>query len=714
MKKYFKTIMYLGIIKKIILIIIVLSSNSLIAQVDRSIPDPGPAPEIKFKTPITKKLDNNLTLMIVVDSKLPTASATLIIDNPPILSKDKSGVKSLLSSSLGKGNNFQNKDEFIEEKDFMGSFINYNSNGGSMSSLSRYFDRTLTMFAQGALYPVFLNEEFEKEKSKLIEGLKVDEKNASTIARRVENVLAFGNGHPQSEYTTQESVSNIVIDDISNFYSTYFRPNNAYLVVLGDVDVDKTIEIAEELFGEWENSENLNSLFEGESINSFIEPTVSDKITIHVVDVPNSANVEVTFQNIIQRSLADNSYFSANIANRVLGARPESRLESVIREDMGYAYYARSILPANSDTKTKFQARTTVRDEVVDSAVVEIYNQLKKMSNIPITDEELENAKSGYFGSFAMSMEDPVTIANQALNIRTENLPEDFYNTFLENINKVSKEEIIQSSKEFILADNAQIVITGKVGNILEKIESIDIDNKDIQVFYHDEYGNITEKPDYSVDSSITVESIIGNYIDLIGGKDRLEKVESIQIRGSANLNMQGQSFVLEFYSLKNNQNQSISTVTAGGMEVQKSVFNKYQGYNVVNGQRMPLSEGELEQAIINSALFSELNYDYDLIELVGTSTIDDQKVYEVKITENKTEYYSIETGLKLKEVETQEVDGNQLVVETTIKEYEEVDGVLIPSEINQVTPGLPIPGGITIKFSSIKLDVKTSDSDFN
>ena len=115
----------------------------------------------------------------------------------------------------------------------MGSFINYNSNGGSMSSLSRYFDRTLTMFAQGALYPVFTNEEFEKEKSKLIEGLKVDEKNASTIARRVENVLAFGNGHPQSEYTTQESVSNVVIDDISNFYDTYFRPNNAYLVVLG-------------------------------------------------------------------------------------------------------------------------------------------------------------------------------------------------------------------------------------------------------------------------------------------------------------------------------------------------------------------------------------------------------------------------------------------------------------------------------------------------
>ena len=177
---------------------------------------------------------------------------------------------------------------------------------------------------------------------------------------------------------------------------------------------------------------------------------------------------------------------------------------------------------------------------------------------------------------------------------------------------------------------------------------------------------------------------------------------------------MQGQSFVLEFYSLKNNQNQSLSTVTAGGMVVQKSVFNKYQGYNEVNGQRMPLTDSELEQAIINSALFSELNYDFSAIELIGTSNVDDQKVYEIKITDNKTEYYSIESGLKLKEVESTEVEGNIISVETTIKEYEEVDGIMIPSEINQITPGLPIPGGITINFNTIKLNVKTSDSDFN
>ena len=714
MKKVIKKFMASEIIKKLILTLIVLISNMSGAQIDRSVPDPEPAPEIKFRSPITKKLNNNLTLMIVVDNKLPKASATLIIDNPPILSKDKSGIRSLLSSSLGKGNKYQTKDEFIEEKDFMGSSINYNSSGGSLSSLSRYFERTLTMFAQGAFYPEFNEEEFDKEKTKLIESLKVNEKNASTIARRVEDIIAFGTNHPRSEYTTQESVSKIELSDVSNFYKTYFKPNNAYLVILGDVDVDRTIQFTEDLFGGWENSKSLDNLFGKNSVNSFDEPEISDKITIHVVDVPNSANVEVTFQNIISRTLKDDSYFSANIANRVLGARPESRLESVIREDKGFAYYARSIMPSSSETKTKFQARTTVRDEVVDSAVVEIYNQLKKMSNSPITDEELENAKSGYFGSFAMSMENPVTIANQALNIRTENLPDNFYSTFLENINKVSKEEIINSSKEFVLADNSQIIITGKVGNIINNIENIYINGNKIPVFYHDEYGNITDKPDYSVDSSITAESIINRYINSIGGKDNLEDVQSIELNGSADLNMQGQSFKLEFYSLKNNQNQSLSTVSAGGMQVQKSVFNKDQGYNVVNGQKVILSEDELEKALTDSELFSELSYDYEIVELVGSSTIDDQKVYEIKISDNNTEYYSIETGLKVKEVETQLIDGNQIIIETTIKEYQEVNGVLIPSEINQVTPALPIPGGITIKFNTIELNVESSDSDFN
>ena len=714
MKKNLKILVMIGLCKKLVVLSMLVLSSSLIGQIDRSMPEAGPAPEIEFKEPYTTKLSNNLTLMVVVNDKLPTASATLIIDNPPILEGDKSGVKDLVTSNMGKGNKFQSKDEFIEEKDFMGSFISYNSSGGSISSLSRYFERTMTMFAQGALYPIFSDEEFEKEKTKLTEALKIDEKNAASIARRVENIVAYKKDHPRSEYTTEASVSNINITDIDNFYKSYFKPNNAYLVVIGDVNLEGTIALSKKLFEDWKYSNELDKMFGEGSINNFEEPEVSDKTTIHIVDVPNATNVEISFQNIIDRKTSDSDYFSGTVANRVLGAGPESRLFSIIREEKGFAYGAYSGLPTSSKTKTKFVARTTVRTEVADSAIVEMHNQLRIMRDNPITDEELSNVKSGYFGEFAMSIENPITIANQALSIRSENLPEDFYKTFLSNLNTVSKDDVMQSSKKFFLIDNAQIVVTGKINDILDNLESIYLDENKIDVIYYDAFGEVIEKPDYSVDASVSVENIINKYIDLIGGKDKLEKVESIEIKGNANLNMQGQSFVLEFYSLKNNQNQSLATVTAGGMVVQRSVFNKYQGYNEVNGQRIPLADAELEQAIINSALFSELNYDFSTIELVGTAVVDDQKAYEIKITDNKTEYYSIESGLKIKEVEIQEIEGNQLSIETTIKEYEEVEGILVPNEINQVTPTLPIPGGITIKFNNIKLNVKTSDSDFN
>ena len=714
MKNKLNKLVMIGLYKKVVVLFILALSSSLSGQVDRSIPEAGPAPVIEFKEPFTTKLSNNLTLMIVVNDKLPTASATLIIDNPPILESDKSGMKSLVTSNMGKGNKFQSKNEFIEEKDFMGSFISYNSSGGSFSSLSRYFERTMTMFAQGALYPIFSDEEFVKEKTKLTEALKIDEKNAASIARRVENIVAYKKGHPRSEYVTEASVASIEMTDIDNFYKSYFKPNNAYLVVIGDVNMDKTISLSKELFEGWQYSNELDKMFGEGSVNDFVDPEISEKTTIHVVDVPNSANVEISFQNIIDRKTSDADYFSGTVANRVLGAGPESRLFSVIREEKGYAYGAYSGLPTSSKSKTKFQARTTVRTEVADSAIVEMHNQLKIMRDDPITDEELSNVKSGYFGSFAMSMEESSTIANQALSIRSENLPTDFYKTFLSNLNKVSKDDVMDSSKKFFLIDNAQIVVTGKINDIIENLENIYLDNNKIDVIYHDEFGNITQRPDYSVSDDVTTESIINNYLDLIGGKDKLEEVKSIEIKGNANLNMQGQSLVLEFYSLKNNQNQSLATVTAGGMVVQKSVFNKYQGYNEVNGQKMPITDTELEQAIINSALFTELNYDYSTMELVGTSIVNEEKAYEVKVTDNKTEYYSIESGLKVKEVETSEVEGNQMSVETTINEYEEVDGILIPSEINLVTPGMPIPGGITIKFGNIKLNVKTSDSDFN
>ena len=707
MEKILNNIFKIKIVNNIILILAIIFTGSLYSQLDRSIvPESGPSPEIFFGKPQTFKLENGLTVLVVENNKLPRASASLSFDNPLIYEGEVAGVSSILAEMIGNGTQSISKENFIEEVDYMGASVSVTGSGAFAGSLKRYFPRVLELMASAVLEPLLTQEEFDNQKNLIKESLKTSDKDVSTAASRVQDLITYGPEHPNGEFISQESLDKATLKDAIDFYNNYSSPNNAYLVIIGDINFEKVKSKVTELFSSWESKEV--------SSESFPQPESPNETEIIFVDMPNGVQSVVSIMNTVDFNKKESDYFSALVANRILGGGGAGRLFNNLREDKGWTYGSYSGISESDKTKGIVIAQAQVRNEVVDSAAVELLMELDKMRNTLVTDEEINSAKAKYTGNFVMSLEDPSTIAGIALNIITEDLPEDYYNSFLENINNVSKEDIQKASQNYFTPNKTRIFITGKGSEILEKVENIQYNGKELSIRYFDKFANEIQRPDYSVSTDVSVEGIISNYIDSIGGRDRLENVESIEVTGNANLNMQGQSFVLEFYSLKNNQNQSLATVTAGGMVVQKSVFNKYQGYNEVNGQRIPLSDSELESAIIDSALFSELNYDFSTIELIGTSVVNDEKVYEIKITDNKTEYYSIESGLKVKEIETTEVEGNQIVVETTVNEYEEVDGVLIPSEINQVTPALPIPGGITIKFSKIKLDVKTSDSDFN
>ena len=707
MEKILNNIFKIKIVKNIILILAIVFTGSLYSQLDRSIvPESGPSPEIFFGKPQTFKLENGLTVLVVENNKLPRASASLSFDNPLIYEGEVAGVSSILAEMIGNGTQSISKEDFIEEVDYMGASVSVTGSGAFAGSLKRYFPRVLELMASAVLEPLLTQEEFDNQKNLIKESLKTSDKDVSTAASRVQDLITYGSQHPNGEFISQESLDRATLKDAIDFYNNYSSPSNAYLVIIGDIEFEEVKSKITELFSSWESKEVTSE--------SFPQPESPSETEIIFVDMPNGVQSVVSVMNTVDFNKKESDYFSALVANRILGGGGAGRLFNNLREDKGWTYGSYSGISESDKTKGIVIAQAQVRNEVVDSAAVELLMELDKMRNTLVTDEEINSAKAKYTGNFVMSLEDPSTIAGIALNIITEDLPEDYYNSFLENINNVSKEDIQKASQNYFTPNKTRIFITGKGSEILEKVDNIEYNGKEFSIRYFDKFGNEIQRPDYSVSTDVSAEGIVSNYINSIGGRDRLEKVESIEISGNANLNMQGQSFVLEFYSLKNNQNQSLATVTAGGMMVQKSVFNKYQGYNEVNGQRIPLTDSELENAIIDSALFSELNYDFSTIELIGTSVVNDEKVYEIKITDNKTEYYSIESGLKVKEIETTEVEGNQIVVETTVNEYEEVDGVLIPSEINQVTPALPIPGGITIKFSKIKLDVKTSDSDFN
>ena len=377
---------------------------------DRTQPKPGPAPKFNFNKPETFKLQNGLTVMVVENHKLPRVSFSLSTDNTPYAEGTKKGVDNLTSALVGNGTLKTPKDKFNEEIDFLGAEINFYSSGASASGLSKYAKRILELMAEGSLSPNFTQEELDKEKEKLIEGLKTDEKNVAAVASRVENVLAFGLNHPNGEYISEQTIKNVTLEDVKLYYNSYFVPENAYLVIIGDVKFKEIKALVESLFGSWSKATAPKL--------TYSDPKNVQFTQINFVDMPNAVQSEISVVNTTNLKLSDADYFPVIVMNQVLGGDFNSYLNMNLREAHGWTYGARSGIGANKYSAVKFKANSQVRNAVTDSAVVEFLKEIKRIRTELVDAENLKNVKAGYVGKFVMQIEKPQTIAQYALNIQ--------------------------------------------------------------------------------------------------------------------------------------------------------------------------------------------------------------------------------------------------------------------------------------------------------
>lgn len=233
--------------KIIILTSLFLTIVTMQAQTDRPQPKPGPAPTVNIGKPQRFTLPNGMKVMVVENNKLPRVSFNLQLDNGPFIEGNKKGIDDLTSALMGNGTLKISKDAFNEEIDFLGANINFSSDGAYASGLSKYAGRILELMAQGCLDPNFTQVELDKEKAKMIQGLKSGESSIPAVSARVQNFLAFGKNHPSGEYLTEQTINNVTLNDVVAQYNSYFVPQNAYLVVIGDVkfaDVKTKVETA--------------------------------------------------------------------------------------------------------------------------------------------------------------------------------------------------------------------------------------------------------------------------------------------------------------------------------------------------------------------------------------------------------------------------------------------------------------------------------------
>ena len=250
-------------------------------------------------------------------------------------------------------------------------------------------------------------------------------------------------------------------------------------------------------------------------------------------------------------------------------------------------------------------------------------------------------------------------------------------------------------------------MVTGKGSDVLENLEKITFNGKKVPVKYFDKYANPTEKPDYSasVPEGLTAQNVLEKYIEAIGGKDKLEDVESYSLLAEAEM----QGMILQLDMKKTSKDQFMQDVKVAGNSMSKQVMDGNKGYMVMQGQRKDMSEEELIKVKEESAPFPELNYLNSDVALEGVEVVGDKKAYKIKITDNKTNFYDIETGLKIQEMNSMEMQGQKIQQTLRYDDYQEVSGIKFPFKLTQSMG----PQSMDFMVKEIKVNEGVSDADF-
>ncbi len=668
-------------------------------------PKPGPAPIIQFASPVTFTLPNGMTILVVENHKLPKVTASLNIDMGPVLEGKKAGVMTLMGQMLSEGTKSMTKAKFDESIDILGADVNLYSAGGSTSALTRYFNQAFMLMADALKQPAFPQESFEKLQKQTITGLKSGEKSAAAISGRVLGALAYGKNTAMGEFVTEESVKALTLEDVKDYYKNYITPSRSYLTFVGDITPGKAKELAIRAFGSWT----------GRKLSLPQIPNVENvvKTEINFVDVPTAVQGELSVTNLINNPMGGKDYHALLIANQILGGGAESKLFMNLREKHGFTYGSYSNT-GNGRFQSQFKTSAQVRSEKADSAIVEMMNEIDNMRSGKITEEELAIAKAKYNGSFALGMEDPSRTATYASNILINNLPKDFYRTFLQKVNALTVADIQKASQKYYDANKSRIVVVGNGSKILPNLTRLGYPVKQ-----YDKYADpVVEKAketdikesDKNTDA-VTAFSIVEDYLKAIGGKEEAKKVNSLKMTFS--LDMMGRTF--EGTELKMAPNKDYTEIKMGETKVMQSVFDGSKGYQAQMGQKKEMDEKQIKEAQDSKALIPQLFYitnDYKT-SYIGIGKVGDESAYKIKITKPSgkvsTEYYSMKTSLLLREESSSVADGVETPESTDYSDYRKVGTLMFPFSIIQSQGEQEFP----LKITDIKVNESVTDADF-
>jgi zinc protease len=685
--------------KKFFVLLMILFVSVSFAQLDRSKrPAPGSAPEIKLGSYDSFVLKNGLKVFVVENKKLPKVALSLVVDRDPIVEGKNSGYIDAAGQLLRTGTVKRSKEKIDEEIDFIGASLNTSSTGIGASSLKKHLNKLLDVMSDIITNPNFTQPELDKIVKQTMSTLASQKDEPNAIAARVKDILFYGKEHPYGEPTTEETVKSITLDMCKNYYDTYFRPNISYLAIVGDINKKEAQKLVEKYFGSWKSKEVSKSTY----------PTPKAPVVNKISFVNKAGAVQSVISIGYPIELKKNSedVIKAQVLNTILGGSFISRINNNLREKHGYTYGANSAL-SSDQVIGAFTVGTSVRNVVTDSAVTEIMNEMKKIRTEKVSDEELQSTKNYMTGSFARSLESPQTVANFAISIARYGLPQDFYKNYLKNLNAVTADDILATAKKYIKPNNSYVLIVGNSDEVAKNMSKFSVSGK---VDFYDIYGEKYDPNVKKVPEGVTAEQVINKYIDAIGGREKLLKIqdETIVLTGST----QGVNVTVTISRKAPNKFYSLVDFSVGQ---QKTVFDGVKGKTTSMGQEKELTGDQLEatkeQATMNIYLdYAKAGFK---LALTGMETINNKDAYLIILTspsgKKSTHYYDVASGFLIRQTATVETEQGSITTTIDYDDYKEIDGIKVAHKWTQNSA----MASLELKVNSVKINQNLSDTLF-
>lgn len=402
-------------------------------------------------------LPNGLTVLHVERHNLPIITVSLLIKASPFNEPlEKAGLANLTAELLTEGTKTRKASEISDEIEFIGASIDSSAESDfttvNMSVLKKDVDKGFEIFSDILINPVFAEDEIKRKKEMIIGSLRQSEEDPSFVANRTFKKALYGD-HPYGRQITgtEDTIKKITREDLVKFHHNYYRPNNSVLSVVGNITDTELKTIIEKYLSKWEPKEI--------SLKEVRTVTEKKKEVILIDKDLTQANMIIGHTGIKRE---DPDYYAVSVMNYILGGGGfSSRLMQSIRDEMGLAYDIHSLFDAKKNGGF-FYVTVQTKNKSANTVIEEIMKQINRIKDEPVSDQEIDDAKAYLTGSFPRRFDTNKKIADILVAIEFYNLGMDFINRYPEQIESVTKDDIIRVAKRYLDTDNFVLVVVAR------------------------------------------------------------------------------------------------------------------------------------------------------------------------------------------------------------------------------------------------------------